>query len=335
MAYPKKWLTIKKQGLYCIPGKFFIDPTYPVQHAIITHGHADHARSGHQHVVAHHHTVSIMKVRYGETCAECFTALAYQQKIVLGDVEIYLLPAGHILGSSQVVMSYQNSRVIISGDFKRSADPTCPPFRVEPCEIFITEATFSLPVFTHPPIADEINKLRQSIELHSDRGHLVGVYALGKCQRLITELRASGYHQPIYLHGALKKLCDLYQDAGIDLGMVLPATELDSTNSMGKLVLCPPSALHDKWSRRFGALICGLASGWMQIRARAKQKGIDLPLIISDHADWPELTRTIHEVNPKEVWVTHGREDALVYYAEKNGYKAQALRLLGYEEAED
>lgn len=335
MRHPKNWLAIKKAGLYCIPGQFYIDPMYPVAQAIITHSHADHARAGHQHVIAHAHTVAIMQIRYGEECAQTLQSLAYFERINVNDVEIYLLPAGHILGSAQIVIEYREARLIISGDYKRALDPTCEPFIVESCDVFITEATFSLPIFKHPPITTEINKLLTSLQTFPNRCHLIGVYALGKCQRLIKTLRLMGYLEPIYLHGALKKLCDFYQSMGIDLGELLPATLLDLSNSAGKIVLCPPSALHDKWSRRFTNVIVAMASGWMQIRARAKQKGIDLPLIISDHADWHELTQTISEINPSEIWVTHGREEALVYYAQQQGYKAQALHLLGYEEQED
>lgn len=335
MSHPKKWLSIKKEGLYCIPGQFYIDPLYPVANAIITHGHADHARSGHKQVFASTATIAIMQIRYGEQCADKLQPLEYFEKITIRDVQIYLLPAGHILGSSQLVIEYAGTRLIVSGDYKRAADPTCTPFVVEPCDVFITEATFSLPVFKHPPIEAEIAKLLSSIERFPERCHLIGAYALGKCQRVIKCLRIAGYTQPIYLHGALKKLCDFYQSQGIDLGELLPASSLDLQSSKGKIVLCPPSALHDKWSRRFAHVMVCLASGWMQIRARAKQKGVDLPLIISDHADWLELTQTIKEINPKEVWVTHGREEALVYYANQQGYKSQALHLLGYEEHED
>ncbi|MBA2650534.1 MAG: ligase-associated DNA damage response exonuclease [Legionella sp.] len=333
--HPKAWLTIKKEGLYCLPGDFYIDPTYPVHRAIITHSHADHARSGHSQVIASTATIAIMQIRYGEDCASDLHALNYYEKISLNDVSIYLLPAGHILGSAQIVIEYKSKRVIISGDYKRAFDPTCESFVVEPCDVFITEATFSLPIFRHPPIEAEVKKLLLSLQTFPHRCHLVGVYALGKCQRLIKTLRLAGYDKPIYLHGALKKLCDFYESQGISLGNLQPASSLDLTTSQGTLVLCPPSALHDKWSRRFAHVLIGMASGWMQIRARAKQKGIELPLVISDHADWLELTQTIKQINPKEVWVTHGREEALVYFAQKEGYKAQPLHLLGYEEGED
>lgn len=335
MSQPREWMAVKKEGLYCIPGQFFIDPTTPVNTAIITHSHGDHARSGHQQVYAHEKTIAIMQVRYGKECASKWLALDYFERANVNEVTVYLLPAGHILGSSQIVIEYKGSRVIISGDYKRAPDPTCAPFVVEPCDVFITEATFSLPVFKHPPIEAEIKKLLSSLETFSERCHLIGVYALGKCQRLIKAIRFGGYEDTIYLHGALIKLCDFYQESGIDLGKLEPASQLTAETAKGTLVLCPPSALNDRWSRRFGNAVVAMASGWMQIRARAKQKGIELPLIISDHADWFELTQTIVEVNPSEVWVTHGREEALVYYANQMGFKAQALHLLGYEDHED
>lgn len=335
MTHPKKWLDIRPEGLYCTPGQFYIDPRVPVDNAVITHAHGDHARSGHKRVFASPGTIAIMKTRYGEDCAEQLFSVPYRDSIIENSVKITFFPAGHILGSAQVLLEYQNSSVLISGDYKRMRDPTCEPFEVHSCDVFITEATFGLPVFIHPPIETEIHKLLLSIQQNPDSCHLVGAYALGKCQRLIKVLREQGFKDTIYLHGAQIKLCDLYQSLGVDLGPLENAHALNQKNSLGKIVICPPSALHDRWSRRFGELIVAHASGWMQIRARAKQKGVDLPLIISDHADWNELTQTIHEVNPKEVWVTHGREEALVYYAQKAGFKAQALSLLGYEDEED
>jgi putative mRNA 3-end processing factor len=332
MLHPKHWIETRPEGLYCTPGQFYIDPITPIDAAVITHGHADHARSGHKKVLATPATIEIMKTRYGETCAEVLQALPYREKISIHQTTLYFLPAGHILGSAQAVIEHQGARLIISGDYKRAPDPSCEPFEVENCDVFITEATFSLPVFKHPPIEQELKKLLASIAAHPESCHLIGAYALGKCQRIIMSLRLLGYNEPVYLHGALMKLCDLYQRLGIDLGKILPAAELDVKTAAGKIVLCPPSAVHDRWSRRFGDSIVAMASGWMQIRARAKQKGIDLPLIISDHADWDELVQTIRDINPSDVWVTHGREEALVYQATQMGYKAQALSLLGYEE---
>lgn len=335
IIHPKKWLAIKSEGLYCIPGDFFIDPLIPVDTAIITHGHADHARPGHRKIITTLETLAIMKVRYGEQCGIQTQTLEYYERFNLNKALIYLLPAGHILGSAQLVIEYEGSRVIVSGDYKRSFDPTCERFKVETCDVFITEATFGLPVFKHPLIEEELAKLLNSMQNFPAYSHLVGAYALGKCQRLIKTLRLMGYQDKIYLHGAMLKLCNLYQSFGVDLGDIRPASEIEPKQAAGKLIICPPSALHDRWSRRFAPSIVAQASGWMRIRARAKQKGIDLPLVISDHADWTELTNTIQEINPKEVWVTHGREEALVYYANQQGYRSQALYLLGYEEEDD
>ncbi|CEK10534.1 ligase-associated DNA damage response exonuclease [Legionella hackeliae] len=331
MVTTTKWLTLTPQGLYCIPGQFYIDPTSLVSSAIITHGHSDHALAGHHKILATPETVAIMQLRYGIDSTTHWQSLSYFQSLLINQVKVLFLPAGHVLGSAQIVLEYDHNRVIISGDYKRRFDPTCMPFEALNCDTFITEATFGLPVFKHPPIEHELNKLLHSLETFSTC-HLVGVYPLGKCQRLIKSLRIINYQEPIYLHGALIKLCQLYETFGVKLGELRLANTLDTKSAAGKIVLCPPSSLNDRWTRRFGESIKAQASGWMQIRARAKQKAIDLPLIISDHADWPELVQTMTEVNPYEIWVTHGQEEALVYYATKNGYQAQALHLMGYEE---
>lgn len=335
MNHSTPWLVVKDAGLYCEPGQFYIDPVVPVTSAIITHAHGDHACAGHGDVFGHNATLGLMQSRFGEQSASHWHYLAYQQPVAMNGMDLYLLPAGHILGSAQLVMHYQGEKVIFSGDYKRCLDPTCDPFLVEPCDVFITEATFALPVFKHPPIEEELHKLLHSLHLFPHRCHLVGVYILGKCQRLIRTLRLMGYLEPIYIHGSLQKTCDFYQQYGIDLGELRSAFELTMDESAGKIVLCPPSALRDRWSRRFANVITCMASGWMQIRARAKQQGVELPLVISDHADWPELIQTLAEVNPRELLVTHGREDALVYYARQQGYTAQALHLLGYDDHED
>ena len=331
--HPRQWIEIRPEGIYCKPGNFYIDPSRPVEHAVITHGHADHARGGHGTAIATHETLAIMRVRYGQEHATVEQrALPYNDPILYQGVTLSLHPAGHILGSAQARLEYEGSSIVFSGDYKRAADPTCPPFEPVPCDVFVTEATFALPVFVHPPIAGEIAKLLHSLHLFPERCLQIGVYALGKCQRVIMELRRAGYAETIYLHGAMVKLCALYQDFGIDLGSLEQVTVENAKTLAGKIVLCPPSALDDRWSRKLPNVLTVAASGWMRIRARAKQKGVDLPLIISDHADWNELTRTIADVGATEIWVTHGREEALVYHAHQNGLKAQALHMLGYED---
>jgi putative mRNA 3-end processing factor len=319
-------------GLWVEPGRFHIDPVRPVERAVITHGHADHARPGNRAVLATPGTLAIMELRLGPEAGERREALDYGQPLRIGDVTVTLVPAGHVLGSAQVVLEHAGSRVVVSGDYKRRPDPTCPPFEVVPCDVFVTEATFALPVFRHPPDTEEVGKLLHSLALFPERAHLVGVYALGKCQRLIALLRRAGHDRPIWLHGALLSMCDLYSRFGVELGDLRPATEARSEEMQGQIVLAPPSAVTDRWSRRLPDPLVAYASGWMRVRQRARQHGVELPLILSDHADWDELTRTLAEVGAPEVWVTHGREEALVHYATGMGLRARALDLVGFED---
>jgi putative mRNA 3-end processing factor len=234
------------------------------------------------------------------------------------------------------VVRWKGLTMVVSGDYKRRRDPTCPPFEPVPCDVFITEATFGLPVFRHPPDADEIARLLHSVAQFPERSHLIGAYALGKAQRVIRLLREAGWDRPIYVHGALERLNRLYGNFGVDLGPLVPATDpgLAKEDFAGQIVVAPPSALQDRWSRRFPDPIGAFASGWMQVRARARQRGVELPLVISDHADWDELTATVAELRPGELWITHGREEALARWAELNGVPAKALALVGYDEDE-
>lgn len=332
--HPKNWLEVRPGGLYCAPAGAFIDPTRAVPRALVTHGHADHARPGHGAVLATSETLQIMAARYGEDFAGSRQAAAFGEVIDCGDVRVTFLPAGHVLGSAQILLEYGGARITVSGDYKRRADPTCTPFELVPCDVFITEATFGLPVFRQPPASGEIEKLLKSRDIFPERCHLIGVYALGKCQRLIAELRRAGYDRPLYLHGALIRLCEAYEEMGVTLGDLRPVAGVEKKALQGEIVLAPPSALNDRWSRRLPDPVTCAASGWMQIRARAKQRLVELPMIISDHADWDDLTGTMKETGAGEIWVTHGREEALVHYAALNGMKARALSLLGYEEDE-
>ncbi len=333
-AHPKNWLEARAEGLYCAPARAFIDPVRVVGRAIITHGHSDHARSGHGAVLATEETLQIMAVRYGEDFTRSRQAAAYGEVVDCGDVRVTLFPAGHILGSAQVLLEYAGGRAVISGDYKRRADPTCANFELAPCDLFVTEATFGLPVFRQPPTAGEIKKLLKSQAIFPERCHLIGVYALGKCQRLIAELRRAGYERPVYLHGALMRLCEAYEAMGVTLGDIRPVAGVPKNELQGEIVLAPPSALSDRWLCRLPDPVPCAASGWMQIRARAKQRLVELPMVISDHADWDDLTATMADTGASEIWVTHGREDALVHYARMNGMNARALSLLGYEEDE-
>ncbi len=328
-----RWIYPTDSGLWCAPAGVFIDPHRPVDRAVITHGHADHARAGHSAVLATPQTIAIMKTRMGAGCAGSFQSVDYGQVVRIGDVDVTLMPAGHVLGSAQVLLAYRGQRVVVSGDYKRQADPTCQPFEVVPCDVFVTEATFGLPVFRHERAEDEALKLLGSLRDFPDRTHLVGVYGLGKCQRLMRVLRDVGYDRPIWLHGALVGVSHLYGSLGVELGDWRRVTE--ATDKLaGEIVLCPPSAVQDRWSRRLADPLAVFASGWMRVRARARQRGVELPLIISDHVDWPDLIRSIEETGAREIWVTHGRDDALVRQLTLMGIRGRALRLVGREDEE-
>ena len=331
----------RPEGLYCPPGGFHVDPVRPVERAVITHGHADHARAGHAHVLATPATLDIMRVRYGEDFAGATQALPYGERVGVGSVDLRLVPAGHVLGSAQAVIAHKGCTAVVSGDYKRRRDPTCAGFEPVPCDLFISEATFGLPVFRHPPDGEEVAKLLESLRQFPERTHIVGAYALGKAQRVIALLREAGYDRPIYVHGALLRLNALYAEHGIDLGDLRPATPEGEPGKRprggalsGEIVVAPPSAVADRWSRRFADPVDCFASGWMRVRGRARQRGVELPLILSDHADWDELTATVAELSPRELWVTHGREEALVRWCELHGHPARALRLVGYEDDE-
>ncbi len=329
----ESWLTRDGAGLYCEPGGFHVDPTRRVERAIITHGHSDHARAGHGAVLATPETIAIMQARLGPEAAGSFQALGYGEALTMGGVTVRLAPAGHILGSAQVVIEHQGRRAVISGDYKRRPDPTAASFELVRCDLFVTEATFALPVFRHEPDVREIGRLLASLAAFPERTHLVGAYGLGKTQRLIALLRAAGYDRPIWLHGAHKSMCDLYAGLGVDLGELALVSDA-SDKLAGEIVLCPPSALKDRWTRRLTDPVTAFASGWMRVRARARQYGVELPLVISDHVDWPELVQTIAETEAEEIWVTHGREDALVRQIGLMGKRGRALALVGYEEEE-
>ena len=326
------WLIKKKEGLYCMPGDFYIDPLYPVEKALITHAHTDHARPNNHFILGTKETVEIMKIRYAKSYCTNYQVINYNSPLTINNIVITFIPAGHILGSSQILIEYNGCKVLISGDYKRVEDKTCKSYQNKKCDIFITEATFGLPIFSHPSDNDEIKKLLESVIKNNKKPHLIGVYALGKCQRILSLLRDAGYDDIIYLHGALVKITDYYVSQGIKIGKVKNASDLNLTELKNQIILCPPSALHDKWSRKFKNPIKGIVSGWMNIRQRIKQKNIQLPLIISDHADWNDILITTKENNPEKVLVTHGREEALVFQLNKLGFDAKALNLLGYED---
>jgi putative mRNA 3-end processing factor len=332
---PEDILVRSPSGVCCKLGSFHIDPIRPVERAVITHAHSDHARAGHGAVLATQETLDLMQLRYGEAFAGSTQALAYGESVSLAGAKITLHPAGHILGSAQVEVEVDGLRVVASGDYKNAPDPTCAPFELVRCNLFVTEATFALPVFRHGDAKAEIQKLLHSLALFPERAHLVGAYSLGKAQRLIALLRQAGYDAPIYLHGAMEKITDYYISRGIALGELRLARGATKANLAGTITLCPPAALNDLWTRRFPDPVAAFASGWMRVRARARQQGVALPLVISDHADWDGLTSTVGATGASEIWVTHGQEDALVHWCATRGLKARPLDIVGYGDEEE
>ena len=327
---PEELLCPTPAGLYSRRGGFHIDPVRPVERALITHGHSDHARAGHGAVLATQETLDIMRLRYGDNFARHAQAVRYGEAIRLGDVTVKFRPAGHVLGSAQIAVSCKDICIVASGDYKDAPDPTCAPFELVPCDVFITEATFGLPVFRHGRAADEVKKLLASVALFPERAHLVGAYSLGKAQRVIALIREACYDAPIYLHGAMEKITRYYESRGVALGELRPVKGVRKADLAGTITLAPPSATSDVWTRRFPDPVTAFASGWMRVRARARQGGIELPLVISDHADWDGLTATIAATGAGEIWVTHGQEDALVHWCKTQGLAARPLDLVGY-----
>jgi putative mRNA 3-end processing factor len=332
---PEDLLLPTPAGVCCKLGGFHIDPTRPVDKAVITHGHSDHARAGHGAVLATQETLDLMRLRYGEAFACSTQAIRYGESVDLGGVRATFHPAGHVLGSAQVAVEANGLRAVASGDYKNVADPTCAPFELVRCDLFITEATFGLPVFRHGDPEIEIGKLLHSLALFPDRAHLVGAYSLGKAQRVIALIRRAGYEAPIYLHGAMEKITHYYQASGIDLGRLARVAGASKAELAGTITLCPPSTLKELWSRRFPDPVTCFASGWMRVRARARQHQVELPLVISDHADWNGLTATIAATGASEVWVTHGQDDALVHWSKTQGLRARPLDIVGYGEEDE
>ncbi len=342
---PEDILVPTAAGVCCKLGGFHIDPTRIVERALITHAHSDHARAGHGAVLATQETLDLMRLRYGENFAGSTQVIRYGESVSLGGAKVTFHPAGHVLGSAQIAveahglkahgLKAKGLRIVASGDYKNVPDPTCAPFELVPCDVFITEATFALPVFRHGDPDGEIAKLLSSVALFPERAHLVGAYSLGKAQRVIALLRKAGYMAPIYLHGAMEKITNYYAERGIALGELGLVRGASKANLAGTITICPPSALNDLWTRRFPDPLAAFASGWMRVRARARQQGIALPLVISDHADWDGLTATIAATGAGEIWVTHGQEDALVHWCTTRGLKARPLDIVGYGDEDE
>ena len=317
---------LRPEGLYCPAGDFHIDPWLPVPRAVITHAHGDHARAGSGEYRCAAVGTALLRARLGPEAT--LLPVEYGEPFELGSARISLHPAGHILGSAQVRIESGDRICVVSGDYKRDPDPTCAPFEPLRCDVFITEATFGLPIYRWPPtpeVAQEVLDWWDECRAGESTAVLF-CYALGKAQRLLAEL-ARLTDRRVLLHGAMAPLVEIYRDAGVRmLPTEVVIEQARGTRFGGELVLAPPAATGSMWMRRFRRLSTGFASGWMQVRGNRRRRGHDRGFVVSDHADWPALLRTVEQTGARRILATHGNSDALVHVLRDAGYDAQALR---------
>ena len=334
VTMPMDLIVRRPNGLYCPPGDFYIDPWRPVDHAVITHGHSDHARSGSENYLCHTDSVPILRRRLGAVNAR---GVAYGEVVVRNGVSIALYPAGHVLGSAQIRVEYQGEVWVASGDYKLEDDGTCAAFEPVRCDAFITESTFGLPIYRWRPQEEIFGDLNQwwRDNAAAGRASVVLAYGLGKAQRVLRHLDAS--IGPIICHGAIEAMTELYRDAGVALPPTLVTSDkLAKADIARALVLAPPSASGSVWMRRFGAYSDAFASGWMQVRGARRRQGVDQGFALSDHADWPGLLRAIEATGAGRIFVTHGSVSTLARYLCEKGFDARGIDVeYGDEEALD
>lgn len=334
-------LASDERGLRCGAGDFHLDPWKPAARAVITHAHADHARGGHGEYICTPGAAAVIRARISPDLN--ITELDYHEPLDLGAVRLTFHPAGHVLGSAQARLERRDTGEVwvATGDYKTDPDPTCQPFEAVPCDVFITETTFALPIYRWRPqeeIAREINDWWRA-NRDAGRTSFVYAYALGKAQRVIALLDRS--IAPVAAHGAVKKVCDVYAGRGVDLGEVLYARKetAPEIRSRGALIVAPPSVDGTPWPRRFrgpNGSRTAFASGWMRVRGRRRWRAADRGFVLSDHADWPGLLRTVEKTGARRVLATHGYAAPFArYLAEERGLDASVLPTRRGDLAED
>jgi putative mRNA 3-end processing factor len=308
-------------GLYCEAGEFHIDPWGPVERAVVTHAHADHARAGSRSYLTVNEGAALLRARMGDGPA--IQTVAYGESVDFAGVRVSLHPAGHVLGSAQVRIERAGEIWVVSGDYKLAPDPTCPPFEPVRCHAFVTESTFGLPIFRWPAgegVVAEIGAWWRG-NREAGRTSLLFAYALGKAQRILAGIDAG--IGPIYTHGAVENLNAIYSQAGVALAPTTHAGE--AAVPPGALVIAPPSAMGTPWARRFGDASRALASGWMRIRGTRRRRALDRGFVLSDHADWPALNQAIAATGAERILVTHGFRGPMVRWLTERGYQAEAV----------
>ncbi len=331
---PDDLVVERPAGLYCPPGDFYIDPWRPVDRAVITHAHADHARGGSGHYLATEESERALRYRLGDIALD---TLAYGERVTHNGVAVSLHPAGHVLGSAQVRLEWRGQVWVVSGDYKLDSDPTCRPFEVVPCHVFISESTFGLPIYKWRPSADVCSDIARWWRTNAAAGvaSLLYCYAFGKAQRILAGLRDASAQDtgPLICHGAIEPLNSAYRETGIDLPLARKVTDVESSALRKALVLAPPSAAGSPWLRRFGEYSDGFASGWMQIRGARRRRALDRGFVLSDHADWPSLQSAIAATGATRVIITHGQTAVMVRWLTQQGLDASAFDTEYDEEA--
>ena len=318
-------ITPTSRGLYCETGDFYIDPWLPVERAVITHAHGDHARPGSAAYLAAKPGLPVLRTRLGEDAA--IEGLAYGEARDIGGVKVSLHPAGHVLGSSQVRIEHGGEVWVVSGDYKLDPDPTCAPFEAVRCHTFITESTFGLPIYrwrTPGEIFADVNAWWRA-NAAAGRASVLFGYAFGKAQRVLASVDAS--IGPIVVHGAVDVLNRGYRDCGVRLPETRMVTDFEAKKDFaGALIVAPPSAQSSPWLKRFGDYSDAFASGWMAIRGARRRRVVDQGFVLSDHADWPSLNRAIESTGAGRVFVTHGHTAPLVQWLTERGLDAHTMK---------
>ncbi|SNS37901.1 putative mRNA 3-end processing factor [Noviherbaspirillum humi] len=319
----KDLIVARREGLYCVPGDFYIDPWRPVERAVITHAHADHARVGHGRYLASAEGEGVLRARLGHIHLD---TLPYGERIVHNGVTISLHPAGHVLGSAQVRVEHQGVVWVASGDYKTGPDPTCTAFEPVRCHAFISESTFGLPIYRWQPqetLYTDINDWWRA-NAEEGRASVMFCYAFGKAQRILAGVDPS--IGPILCHGAVEPLNRAYRASGVALPPTRLVTEIkDKAELKRALVIAPPSAAGSPWMKRFGDYSDAFASGWMQLRGARRRRAVDRGFVLSDHADWPGLMAAIKATGAERVVVTHGQVGVMVRWLCQNGLDAGAF----------
>ena len=325
-------VVVRKEGLYCVPGGFYIDPWRPVDRAVITHAHGDHARYGHGHYLSAAPGVNVLKSRLGDINVQ---GLEYGESINHNGVAISLHPAGHVLGSAQVRMECGGEVWVASGDYKVEPDKTCAPFEPVRCDTFITESTFGLPIYRWDPEQQVIDEMNAWWRRNAEEGRcsVVFAYAFGKAQRILSRLDAS--IGPIVCHGAVEPLNRVYRAGGVALPETVMVSEIDKALLRRAIVIAPPSASGSPWMKRFGDYSDSFASGWMLLRGARRRRGVDRGFVLSDHADWPGLMSAIKATEAEQVIVTHGSIPTMVRWLCQNGLDAKGFDTEYGDEEED